>query len=109
MDEAVRRALVDSHEDMLRFLIGCMRARPEAEEVLQRFMLSASSCVGNVIFAICFSLVILRMLCRLRIVIFWHLVSCRMRRSDVRLLLTRSLFPRIVNVILRSFNFWAVW
>lgn len=31
MDEAVRRALVDSHEDMLRFLIGRMRGRQEAE------------------------------------------------------------------------------
>ena len=36
MDEAVRRALVDSHEDMLRFLIGRMRGRQEAEEVLQQ-------------------------------------------------------------------------
>jgi len=47
MDEAVRRALVDSHEDMLRFLIGRMRGRQEAEEVLQRFMLRAIERAGD--------------------------------------------------------------
>lgn len=41
MDEAVRRALVESHEDMMRFLVRRMRGRQEAEEVLQRFMLRA--------------------------------------------------------------------
>jgi RNA polymerase sigma-70 factor (ECF subfamily) len=41
MDEAVRRALVEGHEGMLRFLIGRLRNRNDAEEVLQRFMLRA--------------------------------------------------------------------
>lgn len=47
MDEAVRRALVESHEDMLRFLLGKMRRRDEAEEVLQRFMLRAMERAGD--------------------------------------------------------------
>ena len=47
MDEAVRRALVEGHEDMLRFLVGRMRGRDEAEEVLQRFMLRAIERAGD--------------------------------------------------------------
>lgn len=47
MDEAVRRALVESHEDMLRFLLGKLRRRDEAEEVLQRFMLRAMERAGD--------------------------------------------------------------
>lgn len=47
MDEAVRRALVESHEDMLRFLVRRMRGHQEAEEVLQRFMLRAIERAGD--------------------------------------------------------------
>ncbi|MCW3837314.1 RNA polymerase sigma factor [Sphingomonas canadensis] len=41
MDAAVRRALVESHRDLLRFLTRRLGRKDEAEEVLQRFMLKA--------------------------------------------------------------------
>lgn len=47
MDEAVRRALVESHEGMLRFLLARLRNRQDAEEVLQRFMLRAIERAGD--------------------------------------------------------------
>lgn len=47
MDEAVRLALVESHEGMLRFLLGRLRNRDDAEEVLQRFMLRAIERAGD--------------------------------------------------------------
>ena len=47
MDEAVRRALVDSHEDFLRFLRRKLGGPQEAEEVLQLFMLKAIERAGD--------------------------------------------------------------
>ena len=47
MDEAVRRALVDSHEDFLRFLKRKLGGPQEAEEVLQLFMLKAIERAGD--------------------------------------------------------------
>ena len=47
MDAAVRRALVESHRDMLRFLQRRLGSEEEAEEVLQRFMLKAISRAGD--------------------------------------------------------------
>lgn len=47
MDEAVRQALVDGHDGMLRFLVGRLRNRNDAEEVLQRFMLRAIERAGD--------------------------------------------------------------
>ena len=41
MDAAVRRALVESHRDLLRILRRRLGSQEEAEEVLQRFMLKA--------------------------------------------------------------------
>lgn len=41
MDAAVRRALVESHRDLAKFLRRRLRNRDEAEEVLQRFILKA--------------------------------------------------------------------
>ena len=40
-DAAVRRALVESHRDLAKFLRRRLRNRDEAEEVLQRFILKA--------------------------------------------------------------------
>lgn len=47
MDEAVRRALVDSHEGFLRYLKRRLNSQEEAEEVLQRFMLKAIERAGD--------------------------------------------------------------
>ncbi len=47
MDAAVRRALVESHRDLLRFLRRRLGSEEEAEEVLQRFMLKAISRAGD--------------------------------------------------------------
>jgi RNA polymerase sigma factor (sigma-70 family) len=47
MDAAVRRALVESHRDLLRFLQRRLGSEEEAEEVLQRFMLKAISSAGD--------------------------------------------------------------
>lgn len=47
MDEAVRRALVDSHQDILKFLNRRLHSSHEAEEVLQRFMLKAIERAGD--------------------------------------------------------------
>lgn len=41
MDAAVRRALVESHRDLAKFLRRRLRNRDEADEVLQRFVLKA--------------------------------------------------------------------
>lgn len=41
MDTAVRRALVESHQNLAKFLRRRLRNRDEAEEVLQRFILKA--------------------------------------------------------------------
>lgn len=47
MDEAVRRALVDSHQDILKFLNRRLHSPDEADEVLQRFMLKAIERAGD--------------------------------------------------------------
>lgn len=47
MDAAVRRALVESHRDLLRFLQRRLGNPEEAEEVLQRFMLKAIASAGD--------------------------------------------------------------
>ena len=47
MDVAVRRALVESHRDLLRFLQRRLGSADEAEEVLQLFMLKAISRAGD--------------------------------------------------------------
>ena len=47
MDAAVRRALVESHRDLLRFLRRRLGNEEEAEEVLQRFMLKAIERAGD--------------------------------------------------------------
>lgn len=47
MDAAVRRALVESHRDLHRFLRRRLGSEEEAEEVLQRFMLKAISSAGD--------------------------------------------------------------
>lgn len=47
MDAAVRRALVESHRELLRFLQRRLGSTEEAEEVLQRFMLKAISRAGD--------------------------------------------------------------
>ena len=47
MDVAVRHALVESHRDLLRFLRRRLGSEEEAEEVLQRFVLKASSRAGD--------------------------------------------------------------
>ena len=47
MDVAVRRALVETHRDLLRFLDRRLGSREEAEEVLQRFMLKALERAGD--------------------------------------------------------------
>lgn len=47
MDAAVRRALVESHRDLLRFLQRRLGSEEEAEEVLQRFVLKAISRAGD--------------------------------------------------------------
>lgn len=46
-DSAVRRVLVESHREMLRFLRRRLRSEEEAEEVLQRFMLRALERAGD--------------------------------------------------------------
>lgn len=47
MDAAVRRVLVDTHRDLLRFLQRRLGSEEEAEEVLQRFMLKAIERAGD--------------------------------------------------------------
>lgn len=47
MDAAVRRALVESHRDLLRFLQRRLGSQDEADEVLQRFMLKAIERAGD--------------------------------------------------------------
>lgn len=47
MDVAVRRALVEGHRDLLRFLRRRLGSQDEAEEVLQRFMLKAIERAGD--------------------------------------------------------------
>lgn len=47
MDAAVRRALVESHRDLLRFLQRRLGSAEEAEEVLQLFMLKAVARAGD--------------------------------------------------------------
>lgn len=47
MDAAVRRALVESHLDLLRFLQRRLGSQEEAEELLQRFMLKAIERAGD--------------------------------------------------------------
>lgn len=47
MDAAVRRALVESHQDLLRFLQRRLGSQEEAEEVLQRFVLKAIEKAGS--------------------------------------------------------------
>lgn len=46
-DAAVRRVLVETHADLLRFLRRRLRNEEEAEEVLQRFMLRAIERAGD--------------------------------------------------------------
>lgn len=46
-DAAIRRTLVESHKDLLRFLDRRLGNRDEAEEVLQRFMLRAIERAGD--------------------------------------------------------------
>lgn len=46
-DAAVRRVLVETHLDLLRFLRRRLRDEEEAEEVLQRFMLRAIERAGD--------------------------------------------------------------
>ena len=47
MDTVVRRALVESHQDLLRFLQRRLGSAEEAEEVLQRFILKAIEKAGD--------------------------------------------------------------
>lgn len=47
MDSAVRRALVESHRDLLKFLQRRLGSEEEAEEVLQRFTLRAIERAGD--------------------------------------------------------------
>lgn len=47
MEAAVRRALVESHLDMRKFLQRRLRSEEEAEEVLQRFILKAIEKAGD--------------------------------------------------------------
>ncbi|MEO1169461.1 MAG: RNA polymerase sigma factor [Pseudomonadota bacterium] len=47
MEAAVRRTLVESHREMLRFLQRRLRSEEEAEEVLQRFILKAIEKSGD--------------------------------------------------------------
>lgn len=47
MDAAVRRALVESHRDLLRLLRRRLGNHEEAEEVLQRFLLKAMERSGD--------------------------------------------------------------
>lgn len=47
MEAAVRRTLIESHRDMLRFLQRRLRNQEEAEEVFQRFILKAIEKAGD--------------------------------------------------------------